>query len=260
MGAADYQKTVLDDWLKTERGQYVFCRQRKLILDLVAPVKGERVLEIGCGAGQFLQMFKEKQCPVTGIDSSEDQLTLARKRLGDSAELIKGLPEDLPFSDSEFDIVTLLYGLGVASDPEKVIAEAIRVSHRRVFIGFINKLSFAGTQQSVKALLGLSPVSPVRSFTLVDIKLKIERMISTPSLQWGSVIYFPGKLYDWFSEVEEAVPRRHNPFGAFAGMVFPVKYIMRTVQSPVREQFDFKVNSSSTAPEAIREMIRVANR
>jgi len=260
MGTVDHQQTTLDHWLSTERGQYVFYRQRKLILDLVAPVRGESVLEIGCGAGQFLQIFQESKCTVTGIDSSEENLRQARQRLGDSAELIKGSSEDLPFSDSEFDIVTLIYELGAASDPDRLIAEAIRVSHRRVFIGFINYLSFAGSQHSVKELFGLPPAASVRCFSVLDMKSRVERLISTPSLQWGSVVYFPGRLYDWFSEMEESVPRKNNPFGAFAGMVFPVKYTLRTVQSPVLEQFDFKVKARPTAPEAIRGMVQGASR
>ena len=260
MGTVDYKKTAFDDWLKSERGQYVFDRQRKLILDLVTPVKGEKVLEIGCGPGHFLQIFQEQHCDVTGIDHSEDHLRQARKRLGNAAELIKGDLADLPFSDSEFDIVTMIHTLDSASDPDQMIAEAIRVSHRRVFIGFINYLSLAGTQHSIRTLFGLPSGSPVRSFNVFDIRSKVERLINTPSLQWGSVIYFPGKFYDWFSEMEEAVPRKNNPFGAFAGVVFPVKYILRTVQSPVLEQFDFKVKSHPTAPEAIRGMISGANR
>lgn len=260
MGTVDHQQTTFDSWLTTERGQYIFCRQRKLILDLVAPVKGESVLEIGCGAGYFLKIFQEQKCTVAGIDSSEENLRQARRRLGDSAELIKGASEDLPFSDSEFDIVTLIYELGVASDPERLLAEAIRVSHRRVFVGFINYLSLAGMQHSVKKLFGLPPGSPLRRFSVLDMKSRVESLIDTPSLQWGSVVYFPGRFYDWFSEMEESVPRKNNPFGAFAGMVFPVKYILRTVQSPVLEQFDFKVKSRPTAPEAIRGMAQGANR
>jgi SAM-dependent methyltransferase len=259
MGTVEHHQTTFDSWLATDRGRDVFHRQRKLILDLVTPLQGESVLEIGCGAGHFLKIFQDQKCVVTGIDSSEDNLRQARKRLGDSAELIKGACDDLPFSDNEFDIVTIIYELGAASNPDQLLAEAIRVSHRRVFIGFLNYFSFAGTHHSFKKLFGLPLTRPIRCFNVFDMKSRVERFIKTPSLQWGSVIFFPGRFYDWFSDMENAVPRRNNPFGAFMGMVFPVKYVLRTVQSPVLEQFDFKVKTRPVTPEPIRNMARRGN-
>lgn len=252
----DQKKITFDHWLNTERGRYIYDRQKKLISDLTSPVSGEKVLSIGCGSGQFLQLFQDQKCQVTGLDLSDNNLKLARDRLGPRAELIRGAPDDLPFSDNEFDIVTLIYVLGTSMNPEKMITEAIRVSHRRVFLGFINNFSFAGTQQSIKGLFGFSSSEFVRFFTVFEMKSKVERLVNTPDIQWGSVIFFPGFIYDWFSEMDEMFPRKKNPFGAFAGMVFPVKYTLRTVQSPVLEQFDLNVKASAAAPEAVREMLR----
>lgn len=260
MVSGEEKKATFDHWLNSDRGRYIYNRQKKLILDLTSPVSGEKVLSVGCGEGQFLEVFQDKNCQLTGVDASADYLKLARARLGHRAELIKSVPEDLPFSDNEFDIVTLIYVLGTAQDPEKALAEAIRVSHRRVFIGFINPISFAGTQQSIRELFGLSLSESVRFFNVFEMKSKVERLISTPAIQWGSVIFFPGLIYNWFSEMEEILPRKNNPLGAFAGMVFPVKYTLRTLQNPVLEQFDLKAKSSATAPEAIRGMLREMDR
>ncbi len=260
MVIGDHKKTTCDHLLNSERGQYIYGRQNKLISDLTAPVSGEKVLAVGCRAVHFLDVFQDKNCQVTGLDDSEDNLGLARHRLGPRAELICGAPDDLPFSDNEFDIVILIYVLGKSLNPEKVIAEAIRVSHRRVFIGFINNLSFAGTQQSIKELLGFSLSESFPFFSVFEMKSHVKRLIQTPDIQWGSVIFFPAMIYDWFSEMEEIFPRKNNPFGAFVGMVFPVKYLLRTVQSPVLETFDLNVKTSDAAPEAIREMLRETHR
>lgn len=252
----DQKKTTFDHWLNSAHGQYIYGRQKKLILDLTSPVSGEKVLSIGCGSGQFLHLFQDQKCQVTGLDLSDNNLKLARERLGPRAELIRGALDDLPFSDNEFDIVALINVLGTSQNPEKMIAEAIRVSHRRVFIGFMNNISFAGTQQSIKELFGFSPSEAVRFFSVFEMKSKVKRLINTPDIQWGSVIFFPGMISAWFSEMEEMLPRKTNPFGAFAGLVFPVKYMLRTVQSPVLEQFDLNVKAPAAAPEAIREMLR----
>ena len=257
----DHQKkTTFDQWMTSDRGQYIFYRQKKLILDLTAPLSGETVLGIDCGAGHYLNFFQDKNCRVTGIDSSEENLKYARSNLGHRAELVRGVPEDLPFSDNEFDIVTMVYALNRSSDPEKVIAEAIRVSHRRVFIGFLNPFSFIGTRKSLKDLFGFPQSESLRLFNVFQMKSQIERMISTPAVEWGSVVYFPRPVYDWFSEVDEIFPRKRNPLGAFVGMVFPIKYILRTVQNPVTEEFDLKVKSAPAAPEAVRGMLKEARR
>jgi ubiquinone/menaquinone biosynthesis C-methylase UbiE len=255
MNIGDQNKTIFDQWMNSERGQFVYTRQKKLISDLIAPVSGEKVLGIGCGSGHFLEIFQDKKCLVTGMDESADQLKLARIRLGERPELILGVPEDPPFSDNEFDVVTLIYTLGTARNPEKAIAEAIRVSRGRIFIGFINYLSLAGTRQSLKKLFGLPLSDPFRSFSVFEMKSKVTRLMSDPVIHWGSVIYFPGILYDCFSEIEEYIPRTNNPFGAFASLVFPVKYTMRTIQNPVLEQLDLTAKASTAAPEAVREML-----
>jgi hypothetical protein len=63
----------------------------------------------------------------------------------------------------------------------------------------------------------------------------VNALIGSPSISRGSVIYFPAGIYGIFSELDELFPLRKNPFGAFAGLIFPVKYTYRTVQSPIME-------------------------
>ena len=51
---------ISDEQLKTPRSDYIFSRQKELVLDLVAPLAGERILDIGCGTGNNLQIFQRK--------------------------------------------------------------------------------------------------------------------------------------------------------------------------------------------------------
>ena len=168
---------------------------------------------------------------------------MPRAKYGDSAELILGQAEDIPFSDNEFDIVTMINVLEIANNPQKVIAEAIRVCRGRVFIGFLNNYSFAGTKQRLKELFGFPLSQKIRFFSLNEIRIMVGSLIGDTGIKWGSVIYFPGIVYDFFEELEELFPLEKNPLGAFVGLTFPVKYTYRTVQSPIMESF--KLNAEA---------------
>jgi SAM-dependent methyltransferase len=242
--------------LNTLPSDYVFGRQKELVLDLVVPLSGERILDIGCGTGNNLQFFREKWCSLTGIDSSKEKLEIARQTYGDRAEFISGQTSDLPFSDDEFDIVTIINFLEIADSPQKVIEEAIRVCRGRVFIGFLNNYSFVGTRQRLKEMFGFPLSQEMRFFSFPEIRNMVEGSTGDTAIKWGSVIYFPGIVYDIFGELEEMFPVRKNPFGAFIGLTFPVKYTYRTAQNPIVNSFKLKAEARDTAPEAVRGMLR----
>lgn len=71
------------------------------VLDLLAPLPGERVLDIGCGDGALTQRIVARGATVVGADSSPDMIDAARAS-GIDAHLIDA--EALPF-DREFDAV-----------------------------------------------------------------------------------------------------------------------------------------------------------
>jgi ubiquinone/menaquinone biosynthesis C-methylase UbiE len=245
---------------KTSIGQYIFSRQKELILELVAPRAGERVLDIGCGTGDHLQLFREKWCQVTGVDCSEEMLEISRRKLGNHAELKLGQAEGLPFSDDEFDIVTMINALEITVNPRQAIAEAIRICRGRVFIGFLNKYSFVGTKQRLKEIFGFPLSEKIRFFSIDEIKAMVGSLLDSPAIKWGSVIYFPTIVYDISTELEELVPHARNPLGAFVGLVFPVKYTYRTAQSLITESYPVKNDAQVAAPEAIRGMLREVDR
>ena len=246
--------------LKTPRRDYVFARQKELVLDLIVPLSGERILDVGCGIGNNLQFFREKWCSLTGVDSSVEKLEIARQKYGDRAEFISGQAQDLPFSDDEFDIVTIINFLEIADNPRKVVEEAIRVCRGRVFIGFLNNYSFVGTKQRLKEIFGFPLSQEMRFFSFPEIRNMVVDSAGDTAIKWGSVVYFPGIVYDFFEELEEMFPIRKNPFGAFIGLTFPVKYIYRTAQSPIMNSLKLKTENPGTAPEAVRDMLRRANK
>ncbi len=51
-------------------------------LALVAPKKGERILDLACGEGTFARRLAASGCRVTGLDASEELIGLAQQRSG----------------------------------------------------------------------------------------------------------------------------------------------------------------------------------
>ncbi len=71
------------------------------ILELLAPLPGQRILDLGCGDGALTSKLVDLQCEVVAIDSSAPQIEAARKR-GLDAHVMDA--EALPFRE-EFDAV-----------------------------------------------------------------------------------------------------------------------------------------------------------
>ena len=237
-----------EDWLKSPAGYYVDSREKKLILDLLAPKEGERLLDVGCKTGNHLFFLRRAGCNVTGLDSSPYMLDIARKKLGNKVDFHSGSPEDLPFSDNEFDIVTLIYCLEFVENPQKTIDEAIRVSRERVFIGFLNKYSLTTAQRKEKGIFH----SSLHNFGIGKITGMIKSKLSHTSIKWGSVIFLPLGWYPFATGLEECIPATKNPFGSFIGLTFPVTYSHITIQDPLKEALKAGAGGEQRMPGAAK--------
>lgn len=90
--------------------------------------KDSKVLDECTGTGDFAK-FILQICPsakVTGIDFSDNMLSIAKKRVPD-ADFILSDCTSLPFEDNSFDIVTMGFGLRNIEDYNKAIQETQRV-------------------------------------------------------------------------------------------------------------------------------------
>ena len=89
------------------------------------------VVDIGCGDGYLAVEAARWARRVTGVDRSDDVLehakALAAKRQITNVEWRKGDLSRLPLRDASHDVALLSQALHHASDPERAIAEAVRV-------------------------------------------------------------------------------------------------------------------------------------
>lgn len=89
------------------------------------------VLEVGVGTGLSLQQYGP-HLKVTGIDFSDEMLEKAHGRvqgkgLDHVAELRQMDARHLDFPDASFDTVAAMHVLSVVPEPERVMAEIVRV-------------------------------------------------------------------------------------------------------------------------------------
>ena len=243
-----------DDWVQTPIGRYIDRKEKEFILDLIAPKEGESLLDVGCGTGDYLLFFRRSGCDVTGLDQSPYMLGTARKKLGQRAEFHMGKAEDLPFSDNEFDIVTIITSLEFMSDPQKAIDEAIRVCRGRVFIGVLNKYSIIGVQRRVKGIFRQSTYNSARFFGLGELTRMVRSVVRDVNIWSGSVIFLPLGWYSFAAGLEEIIPVMKNPFGAFLGLLFPITFTRRTVQDIIKDPFSIGAKSGHKVHGTVREV------
>ncbi len=107
-----------------------FWRIPEATLQLLGPLRGRRILELGCGAARWSSALAGRAGRVVGLDLSTVQLARARslsRRTSRGADLIRANAERLPFSDASFDIVFSDWGAMTFCDPFRTVPEAARV-------------------------------------------------------------------------------------------------------------------------------------
>jgi SAM-dependent methyltransferase len=225
--------SLKEDWSRkydTRQGQYLACCQERLIRLLAAPRSGERVLFVGFIPPELAVAFVGTGCLVTtftpwetpdGKDSPKD-VNPPGPRIESGAEL--------PYSDNEFDLVLLVAALEFAARPERVIAEAARVAHRRVFIGVLNRLAPLVAFQGGETFFPRELTRRLRSYHLGKMRTMIRECMGPVEVFWGSQMFFP---LSWGKRIvawEERIPLLKNPLGAFLGLSFPATGRFQTLQ------------------------------
>lgn len=180
----------------------------------------QRLLEVGCGPGRFLQFFWESGFDVTGLDASPAMLELARNRMGAKADLHVGQAEHLPFDDKEFDVVALLTLLEFCEDPGQVVVEALRVARKAVLITFLNKHSIYGVVKRLpvrRQACGF--LSKARWYSWWEMRRLVVGHAGKRPIAAASVLFGPRRTWAAKSVWRKLNCRLLPPFvGAYAGM------------------------------------------
>ena len=187
------------------------------IIEELGIVKGEKVLDIGCGPGTYLDDIQKKTGATGfGCDIRTDVFAMNKNK---NVKLIEGDMLRLPYSDGKFD---KLFSLGVLEhdpDHDRVFGEAARVLKKggKILLTVPNLFSFFHVTKHVKMALGKWDVGYEASFTIPGLKrllkkhgLVIEKAYMTPHPLVSNV----------FNRMDNALHRRNDQqFGFFVRVI-----------------------------------------
>lgn len=249
-----------ESWYQTPKGAFALAREQRLLAEVLSPWhrRNQTLLEMGCGAGHFLELFYAGGFDVTGIDASEAMLEKARERMGAKATLRTGNAEHLPFDDGEFHYVAMVTALECMENPEAALAEAFRVAVRGVVIVYLNAWSlyrlehvlrwklagFAARREAKRAAragLAASEPRPARTlqrarwFSLPELSRIIYKVSGKRPSVCRSTLFPPSAL--WRGLRPFSLPwAQRLPFGAVSVLrvdIVPVSVTPMALRSPM---------------------------
>ena len=108
---------------------------------------GARLLDVGCGTGVHVRLYRDRGFDAVGLEPAPAMLEVARQNNPD-AEIVEGDVTALPFDDGEFDFVTAIevFRYLFRSDTRAGLSECRRVLRPggTVFLTMVNRWSLDG--------------------------------------------------------------------------------------------------------------------
>ncbi|MDL1964327.1 MAG: class I SAM-dependent methyltransferase [Deltaproteobacteria bacterium] len=217
----DFKDAVnYDQWYDKSQNRFAADLEFRLMLDMLKPMDGGSLLDIGCGTGANLVPFLDRKLQITGIDPSQYMLDIAFEKVGHHVDLHRGFAEDLPFDDNSFNYACFITTLEFVEDPKKAIEEACRVAKDRIFIGVLNRYALKGIQLRLKGIFTKSIYNRAQFFSVWELKKIIRAILGDVSVSWRTVCQFLSASGKITTGIERLKLVQRCPFGAFAGIVF----------------------------------------
>jgi demethylmenaquinone methyltransferase/2-methoxy-6-polyprenyl-1,4-benzoquinol methylase len=147
---------LLNDLLSFGQDRY----WRRAVAGLVGAGPGERVLDLAAGTGTSSRSFTRAGAQCVACDFSLGMLRVGARRPAPRVTFVAGDALALPFGDAEFDAVTISFGLRNVANPDRALAELLRVTRpggRLVICEFGHLRSRAADRLYGRALSAAAP-------------------------------------------------------------------------------------------------------
>lgn len=151
--------SIYETWRGSELGRLTETREREVLRQLLGPVKGLSVLDVGCGDGDLALDLHDAGARVTCIDNSSAMVKAARRRCkhaGAHIMIEQANARALPFPPASFDRVVTVTMLCFVDNALLAIREMARVLRPggRLIVGDLNRWSLWAAQRRLRGWLG----------------------------------------------------------------------------------------------------------
>jgi len=158
--------------------------------------RGAKILDVGCGAGEFLLKLKKKGLLPYGVELNKQAATKGQQR---GLNIHAGILREARFPDKFFDIITLNHVLEHVPSPAKTLEELKRILKDDgllvIAVPNINSLAYKIFKSNwiqldvPRHLYDFSPKTLKKYASELDWRIKKTRYNSTDFQFWGSLLY-----------------------------------------------------------------------
>jgi ubiquinone/menaquinone biosynthesis C-methylase UbiE len=189
-------------WRSSRLGQITDTLEQRLLLELLGPVAGKTLLDVGCGDGVLAVELSRHGALAAGLDADPAMISAARRRAESEAtpsQFVEGRAEALPFQDNAFDRVLSVTMLCFVQDVQRAVAEMARVLKPggRLVIGDLGRWSLWSAYRRVRGWFG-SPTWRAAKFCTAE---GLRRLVTSAGLEVleirGAVYYPPCAVAAW---------------------------------------------------------------
>lgn len=128
--AAAYDRDYYEAWQGQARQRWRLWSRRLRTVEALVGTPG-RLLDVGCGTGEFLRLARTHGWEVQGTEFSPYAAGVAQ---ADGLAVVAGEVWEAPFLAESFDLVTCWHALEHASDPKRIVRAISRLLRRGGFL------------------------------------------------------------------------------------------------------------------------------
>ena len=129
---------------KIEYNSHNALYERPATLSLLPDVKGLKVLDAGCGPGNYAELLADRGASVTALDYSDEMISFAKEKLGNRARIFKAnLNTYLDLPEDEFDLIVCSMVIHYIKDWQVLFSEFNRVLNEGGILVFSTHHPFA---------------------------------------------------------------------------------------------------------------------
>jgi ubiquinone/menaquinone biosynthesis C-methylase UbiE len=212
-------------WRASRLGRITDALEHDLILDVIGPAAGLRVVDVGCGDGQLALLLAQAGADVHAIDPDTDMMEAARRNLAAASvrvALAEGRVEALPYRNDSFDVVLAVTVLCLVQDPQGAVTEMARTVRPggRLILGELGRRSSWAVWRRLRGWLGHPTWRSARFFIADDLRDLATRSGLDAKTVRAAVFYPPlGLAAAALASMDRRLGERFVSGGAFLALV-----------------------------------------